>query len=224
MPGSQMRREMAEQPEVLARLLSRRTSVDAGRAGVVIVARGSSDHAAVYGRYLLELATGRPVALAAPSLYTRYGAQTDASRLARGCGVASRARRPRSSTSSSACARPADARSRSPTTRTRRSRPREVVHRAGGGRGAGRPGDQDLHGPDGRVRGARGGAGDVPWAEGDLARVPDVGRRRARRPGRAGQALAERWARDRGARRHRARLALLRRAGDRAEGRARRRS
>jgi glucosamine--fructose-6-phosphate aminotransferase (isomerizing) len=75
-----MRREMGEQPEVLARLLSRRVPVDAADvAGVVIVARGSSDHAAVYGRYLLELATRRPVALAAPSLHTRYGARTDAS-------------------------------------------------------------------------------------------------------------------------------------------------
>jgi len=75
-----MRREMAEQPEVLARLLSRRISVEPEpAAGVIIVARGSSDHAAVYGRYLLELATGRPVALAAPSLFTRYGARTDAS-------------------------------------------------------------------------------------------------------------------------------------------------
>src|SRR3954447_6607198 len=80
MPGIQMRQEMGEQPEVLARLLSRRVSISARDvAGVVIVARGSSDHAAVYGRYLLELATRRPVALAAPSLHTRYGAQTDAS-------------------------------------------------------------------------------------------------------------------------------------------------
>ena len=75
-----MLREMAEQPEVLARLLSRRIEVGLeAPAGVMIVARGSSDHAAVYGRYLLELATRRPVALAAPSLFTRYGAQTDAS-------------------------------------------------------------------------------------------------------------------------------------------------
>src|SRR3954447_19996982 len=79
MPGMQMRREMAEQPEVLARLLSRRVPVASeGVEGVIIVARGSSDHAAVYGRYLLELATRRPVALAAPSLHTRYGARTDA--------------------------------------------------------------------------------------------------------------------------------------------------
>lgn len=75
-----MLREMSEQPEVLARLLSRRIEVGLENpAGVMIVARGSSDHAAVYGRYLLELATRRPVALAAPSLFTRYGAQTDAS-------------------------------------------------------------------------------------------------------------------------------------------------
>ena len=75
-----MLREMAEQPEVLARLLSRRIEVGVeAPAGTIIVARGSSDHAAVYGRYLLELATRRPVALAAPSLFTRYGAETDAS-------------------------------------------------------------------------------------------------------------------------------------------------
>jgi fructoselysine-6-P-deglycase FrlB-like protein len=30
-------------------------------AGVVLVARGSSDNAAIYGRYLLEPAVGRPV-------------------------------------------------------------------------------------------------------------------------------------------------------------------
>src|SRR3954447_24498823 len=82
MAGVLMRTEMGEQPGVLARLIER-GSAAIGRvddiAGVVIVARGSSDHAAVYGRYLLELATGRPVALAAPSLVTRYGARTDAS-------------------------------------------------------------------------------------------------------------------------------------------------
>jgi glutamine---fructose-6-phosphate transaminase (isomerizing) len=40
--------------------------------GVVIVARGSSDYAAIFARYLLEVATGRPVALAAPSVVTLY--------------------------------------------------------------------------------------------------------------------------------------------------------
>lgn len=73
---------MAEQPAVLARLLAGRQEVGArvrrlvpGRpAGVLLLARGSSDHAAVYGRYLLELAFGVPVAMAAPSLLTRYRA------------------------------------------------------------------------------------------------------------------------------------------------------
>jgi glucosamine--fructose-6-phosphate aminotransferase (isomerizing) len=41
-------------------------------AGVVFVARGSSDNAAVYGRYLTELASGRPAGLAAPSIHTLY--------------------------------------------------------------------------------------------------------------------------------------------------------
>jgi glucosamine--fructose-6-phosphate aminotransferase (isomerizing) len=41
------------------------------------VARGSSDHASVYGRYLIELASGRPAGLAAPSLHTLYAAQVD---------------------------------------------------------------------------------------------------------------------------------------------------
>ena len=39
----------------------------------MLVARGSSDNAAVYGRYLLGITSRRPVALAAPSLLTLYG-------------------------------------------------------------------------------------------------------------------------------------------------------
>ena len=46
-------------------------------AGVVFLARGSSDNAAVFGRYLAELRAGRPAGLAAPSLYTRYHATVD---------------------------------------------------------------------------------------------------------------------------------------------------
>ena len=80
-----MAAEMAEQPEVLARLAARREElrdaiqavVPASLAGIVLIARGSSDHAAVYGRYVLEAASGRPVALAAPSLHTLYGAAVD---------------------------------------------------------------------------------------------------------------------------------------------------
>jgi glucosamine--fructose-6-phosphate aminotransferase (isomerizing) len=77
--------EMAEQPGVLARLTARAAADSAAiravtpdpLAGVVFLARGSSDNAAVFGRYLTELAAGRPAGLAAPSLYTRYQARVD---------------------------------------------------------------------------------------------------------------------------------------------------
>src|SRR5690348_1747751 len=39
---------------------------------VILVARGTSDNAAQFGRYLLEICTGIPVSLAAPSVYTLY--------------------------------------------------------------------------------------------------------------------------------------------------------
>jgi glutamine---fructose-6-phosphate transaminase (isomerizing) len=80
-----MAAEMAAQPEVLARLAARapadaaavRAVVPRPLAGVVFVARGSSDNAAMFGRYLAELRAGRPAGLAAPSLYTRYHADVD---------------------------------------------------------------------------------------------------------------------------------------------------
>src|SRR3954447_20295451 len=80
-----MAAEMAEQPERIAGLVDRfEGAVAQVRAlawphftGSVIVARGSSDHAGAYGRYLLELVSGRPVAMAAPSLLTLYRAQID---------------------------------------------------------------------------------------------------------------------------------------------------
>jgi glucosamine--fructose-6-phosphate aminotransferase (isomerizing) len=77
--GERMRADMAAQPAVVRALVERRAEIvatlaDEQPAGVVIVARGSSDYAAIFARYLLEAATGRPVALAAPSLVTLYGA------------------------------------------------------------------------------------------------------------------------------------------------------
>jgi glutamine---fructose-6-phosphate transaminase (isomerizing) len=76
--GDLMRADMAAQPDVLRGLAARRAGLVAALAGpepagVVIVARGSSDYAAIFARYLLEAVTGRPVALAAPSLVTLYG-------------------------------------------------------------------------------------------------------------------------------------------------------
>jgi len=83
--GELMAAEMAAQPEALARVTARApTDTEAVRAvvprplaGVVFLARGSSDNAAVFGRYLAELRAGRPAGLAAPSLYTRYHATVD---------------------------------------------------------------------------------------------------------------------------------------------------
>ena len=79
-PGARMAADMAAQPDVLRALAGRRGEVagalrGAEPVGIVIVARGSSDYAAIFGRYLLEAATGLPVALAAPSLQTLYGVQ-----------------------------------------------------------------------------------------------------------------------------------------------------
>jgi glucosamine--fructose-6-phosphate aminotransferase (isomerizing) len=83
--GTKMVAEMSEQPQVIESLVRRRLDVverissilPTDLAGTVLLARGSSDHAAVYGRYVLELASGRPVSLAAPSLHTLYGAKVD---------------------------------------------------------------------------------------------------------------------------------------------------
>ena len=51
---------------------------------MLLVARGSSDNAAIYGRYLLEVAAGVPAGLAAPSVATHYGARARPLRHARG--------------------------------------------------------------------------------------------------------------------------------------------
>lgn len=83
--GTTMASEMAEQPRVLRELVARREQLQAlvraavprTPAGVVLLARGTSDNAAVYGRYLLEAALGVPVGLAAPSLWTRYERHAD---------------------------------------------------------------------------------------------------------------------------------------------------
>ncbi|MCU1615512.1 MAG: hypothetical protein JWO98_3052 [Frankiales bacterium] len=79
--GVHMAAEMAEQPAVLAAMAARFDAVSAsvaaalpGRpAGVAFLARGSSDNAALLGRYAVELATGLPTSLVAPSLLTAYG-------------------------------------------------------------------------------------------------------------------------------------------------------
>jgi glucosamine--fructose-6-phosphate aminotransferase (isomerizing) len=44
---------------------------------IVLAARGTSDNAAQFGRYLIELTTNIPVSLSAPSVFTLYGGQLD---------------------------------------------------------------------------------------------------------------------------------------------------
>ena len=78
--------EIRQQPEALERTLTselrrierfkqrvtkRRPSL------IVLAARGTSDNAAQFGRYLLEVTTGIPVSLAAPAIYTLYNAKVD---------------------------------------------------------------------------------------------------------------------------------------------------
>jgi glucosamine--fructose-6-phosphate aminotransferase (isomerizing) len=44
---------------------------------IVLCARGTSDNAAQFGRYLIEITSGIPVSLAAPSIYSLYNAELD---------------------------------------------------------------------------------------------------------------------------------------------------
>lgn len=79
-----MLQEIAEQPAVLERTIQaeqeklkklgdflRGKDIDL----IILVARGSSDNAALLGRYLLEITTGIPVSLSAPSVFTLYKAK-----------------------------------------------------------------------------------------------------------------------------------------------------
>lgn len=81
---SLMLQEIAEQPDVLQRTIDaerekmvklgdflRQKDIDL----IILVARGSSDNAALFGRYLLEVTTGIPVSLSAPSVFTLYNAK-----------------------------------------------------------------------------------------------------------------------------------------------------
>ncbi len=81
-----MLEEIREQPAALERTLqSELPAIEelrsrlAGRTPrlIVLAARGTSDNAATFGRYLLEILTGIPVSLAAPSIVTLYGAEMD---------------------------------------------------------------------------------------------------------------------------------------------------
>lgn len=82
-------REAAESAAVALRQRTENAAIMADLAGrlrikrpafVATCARGSSDHAATYGKYLIELALGLPVASLGPSLASVYGGELDLSR------------------------------------------------------------------------------------------------------------------------------------------------
>lgn len=83
---SKMLEEIRQQPAALEKTLGSelrrierfRSEIEQRRPRmVVLAARGTSDNAALFGRYLLEITTGIPVSLAAPSIFTLYGANLD---------------------------------------------------------------------------------------------------------------------------------------------------
>lgn len=81
---SRMLDEIRHQPEALARTLAaERRRAEKLRAliqrrkprFVALAARGTSDNAAQFGRYLIEITAGIPVSLSAPSVHTIYNAR-----------------------------------------------------------------------------------------------------------------------------------------------------
>lgn len=87
--GAGMSVDIQEQPDVYARLIEPEhtrpiASVAAWIAArrprhLVLTARGTSDHAALYAAYLAEIRLGLPAGLASPSAITLFGAQPDLS-------------------------------------------------------------------------------------------------------------------------------------------------
>ena len=83
MSNSHLAEEILEQPATLQRLLESQGATVERVAGIirdrtpsliVVAARGTSDNAARYGKYLFGATNGMPVALATPSLFSIYGA------------------------------------------------------------------------------------------------------------------------------------------------------
>jgi glucosamine--fructose-6-phosphate aminotransferase (isomerizing) len=80
-----MAAEVAEQPAVLAQILAARDAyataaeriVAARPRFVLIAARGTSDHAGLYAKYLAEVRMQLPAGLVSPSALTVYGARPD---------------------------------------------------------------------------------------------------------------------------------------------------
>jgi glutamine---fructose-6-phosphate transaminase (isomerizing) len=76
-----MWKEIQEQPEVLERSFKSNQNMikkivkelkEHDINSVIVAARGTSDHAGIYGKYIIESEIGLPVSLAAPSIFTVY--------------------------------------------------------------------------------------------------------------------------------------------------------
>lgn len=76
-----MWKEIQEQPEVLERSFKSNQNMikeivkelkEHNINSVLVAARGTSDHAGIYGKYIIESEIGLPVSLAAPSIFTVY--------------------------------------------------------------------------------------------------------------------------------------------------------
>src|SRR6266487_3591989 len=81
-----MRAEIAQQPAALRRTLGALflraeeiTAIAGGSRQVLLIARGTSDNAAVYGSYLIQVHAGRIATLASPSIATVYRSRLDLS-------------------------------------------------------------------------------------------------------------------------------------------------
>lgn len=85
--GQGMATDIAEQPTTYQRILDESAALrDVAREiarrdvrHVVLVARGTSDHAALYGSYLSQIRLGLPAGLASPSVVSLYGVHPDMS-------------------------------------------------------------------------------------------------------------------------------------------------
>lgn len=78
---TQMWEEIKEEPQVVENCINRNIDLISEAVAhikrcdinnIVIAARGTSDHAAVYAKYIMEVTLGIPVTLAAPSVFTVY--------------------------------------------------------------------------------------------------------------------------------------------------------
>jgi glucosamine--fructose-6-phosphate aminotransferase (isomerizing) len=81
--GKNMANEIAEQPEVFSRIFANQSEINAvakviakrNPRAVLFAGRGTSDHAAIYGKYLIEIELGLPSGLVSPSSFTVYSSR-----------------------------------------------------------------------------------------------------------------------------------------------------